>query len=231
VPGRSWVLLAAAALVAAAATTAHAATLPLTAKKLYASARAADTLPNRLAYDQFTTATDVTLDNRLADTGQRWDVVRGTMRVSSGKARCTSCAGDWTAALIDADLVQVSASVQIRVTGSSGPVGLVLNAAENASSAYAVWYDNGGVQLLRYVNGNVWFPVQQAVSPVPLNTDVPLTARYGNGTYTVSLNGATVFTYTLSASDQAAIANNTYFGVVVFNENAASRLDEFEVTR
>jgi hypothetical protein len=226
--------VAATALVAVAATTAHAATLPLTSKKLFATRMAADPLPNRLVYDQFTTTpltADVSIANRTANTGQTWSVVRGTLRANNGQVRCTTCNGDWSAALIDADLSQVTASVTIRLAAQSGPVGLVLNADQNGTSAFAAWYDNGVVQLLRYVSGNVWFPVQQAVKSVPSNVDVPLVASYSNGTYTISLNGAAVVTYSLSAADQAAIAGNTYFGIVVYNENAASRLDEFQVTR
>lgn len=225
--------MVAAALVAAAASTAHAAKLsPLTTRTLYALKSSADAMPNLLVSDAFTGTTGTTVNARASDTGQPWSVAYGALQIDTNRVRCSTCSsGNYAAALVDADLAQVTATVKVRSATNSGAAGLVLNANQLGTQAFAAWYDAGTVQLLRYVNGTATFVAGGTVTTPANNTDVPLAVTFSAGKYTVSFNNAQVLTYTLSAADQTAFGANTYFGVVIYDDPNVVRLDDFQVTR
>lgn len=232
---RRWVLLAATALVAVAATTAHAAMLPLTSRTLFGVKASADAMPALLVTDPFTNPTAVNLDNRPASTGQPWDVVLGTLQVTGTQLRCTNCAGgNYGAALIDGDLSQVTATVDLRrigTGGAPGAAGLVMNANSTGTQAIVVWWDTSVVRLFRYVGGGLTQLAQANSAGISTTVDTPLVVTYGAGTYSVSFSGVPLITNTLSAADQTTFGSNTYFGVV-FNDDAdLIRLDDFEVRR
>lgn len=226
--GRRVVLVAVAALVAATATTAHAVSLSLSSATLYAMSGVADAMPAQLAYDDFNTGS--TLAGRTALAGQPWNVVQGTFGINGGQLRCTSC-NSYGVALVDADLAEVTASVDVRATNGAGTSGLMVNADETGSTGFAVWYDSGTVQVLRYSAGATT-PLAQTVVPKPVNnTFATLIITYGVDVYTVSFNGATVLTHTLGPTDKAVADAGTYFGVIMYNPSGNARLDTFEVRR
>lgn len=228
---RCWVLLAAVALVATAATTAYAATAPLTSKSLLGIKSSANALPAQLVYDSFTSTPAVNLSSHIANTGQPWNVLQGSLQLSANYLQCTTgcAAGNYGAAIIDADMAKVTATVKVRSATGSGAAGIILNANQSATQAYAVWYSSGSVTLLRYDSGNVTYAPVQTVSVPPNNTDVPLSAKFNGTTYVVSFNGLVVMTYTLPTADQAIFGANTYFGVVIYNDPNIVKLDDFEV--
>lgn len=231
---RLWVLLAAVALLATAATatTAYAAKITLTSKTLLGIKASANALPQQLVYDSFTNATRVTMNTRPANTGQSWRLLQGTMQLSgAGYLQCTTgCAtNNYGAAIINAEMAKVTATVDVRSATGSGPAGLIMNANSIATQAYAVWYDVGQVTLLRYDAGTVTYAPVQTVSVPANNTDVPLSVVFNGTTYAVSFNSINVMTYTLPAADQAIFGSNTYFGVVIYNDANVVRLDDFEV--
>jgi hypothetical protein len=229
---RSWVLMAATALVAMAATTAHAAAVPLTSRTLFATKSVADALPAQLVYDSFTSASPVALNSRNADTGQPWTMLQGALQVNGGYLRCTTCGGgNYSAAVADADLARVTASVEVRSAFGSGAGGLVLNATATGSQAYALWYDAGVVTLLRFVAGTATFVATANVATPPNNVDVPLSATFNGTSYTVSFNGTQVLTYTMPVADRATFGVSTYFGLVVYDDANIVRLDDFRVTK
>lgn len=218
--------MAAAALVAAAATVAHAAGLPLVSEQMYASARAANALPAQLANDDFNSGS-TSLSGRVALTGQPWGVVQGAFGITSGQLRCTTC-NSYGVGLVDTDLAQVTASVDVRVT-NGGASGLMMNADQNGAAGFAVWYDGGAVSVLRYTAGTTTLLAQATVAKPANNTLVPLVVTYQAGVYTVSFNGAVVLTYTLGSADRSVADAGTYFGVVMKDPVGSSRLDNFQV--
>ncbi len=232
---RRWVLLAVVVLLATAATatTAYAAKLTLTSKTLLGIKSSANALPAQLVYDSFTGATRVNLSApHVANTGQTWRVLQGTMQLSgAGYLQCTTgCANNnYGAAIINAEKARATATVDVRSATGSGPAGLILNANNSATQAYAVWYDAGQVTLLRYDSGNVTYAPVQSVAVPPNNTDVPLSAVFNGTTYAVYFNGINVMNYTLPTADKALFGSNTYFGVVIYDDNNIVRLDDFEV--
>ena len=232
---RLWVLLAAVVLVATAATatTAYAAKITLTSKTLLGIKSSANALPQQLVYDPFTsTATAVNLGTpHLASTGQRWTVLQGALQMRNGYLQCTTgCAAtNYGAAIIDADLARVTATVDVRSATGSGAAGLILNANQAATQAYAVWYDSGFVTLLRYDSGNVTYAPVMTVAVPPNNTDVPLSAVFNGTRYAVSFNSIIVMNYTLPALDVPIFAGNTYFGVVIYDDPNIVKMDDFEV--
>jgi hypothetical protein len=233
VPRRLWVLLAAVVLLATAATatTAYAAKITLTSKSLLGIKASANTLPAQLVYDSFTNAGTPVINTRNANTGQPWNLLIGTLRLNgAGYLQCTTCTGgNYSAAIIDSDLAKATATVDVRSGTGSGPAGLILNANANGTQAYAVWYVSGAVTLLRYDSGTVTYAPVQTVAVPPNNTDVPLSATFNGTTYTVSFNSLVVMTYTLPTADQTIFGSNTYFGVLIYNDNNIVRLDDFEV--
>ena len=232
---RLWVLLAAVVLVATAATatTAYAAKITLTSKSLLGVKSAANALPQQLVYDPFnSTTTAVNLGTpHLASTGQPWVVLQGALQMRNGYLQCTTgCAtANYGAALIDADMARVTATVDVRSATGSGAAGLILNANQIATQAYAVWYDGGFVTLLRYDSGNVTYAPVRTVAVPPNNTDVPLSAVFNGTSYTVSFNSIVVMTYALPALDVPIFAGNTYFGVVIYDDPNIVKMDDFEV--
>lgn len=233
---RRWVLLAAVALLATAATTAHAAKLTVTSKSLYGMKSSANALPAQLVYDSFTNGGTPIINTRPANTGQTWKLLLGTLRltgsapVTGGYLQCTTCAnGAYSAAIIDANLAKVTASVDVRSANGSGAAGLVLNVNAAGTQAFAVWYDSGAVTLLRYDIGNVTFAPVQTVAVPPNNTDVPLSVTFNGSSYSVSFNSQVVMTYNLVAADQTLFGGNTNFGVVIFDDPGTVRMDDFEV--
>jgi hypothetical protein len=230
---RLWVLLAAVVLLATAATatTAYAAKITLTSKSLYAMKASASPMPFQLVSDAF--PVNGTLVGKSAFNGQPWSVVQGTLMVTNGRLQCTTCAnGNYGAALVHADLAQVTASLTIRSNTGTGNMagGIVMNANAAGTQAFAVWYDAGQVQLLRYVNGVATFVAAQNVAPPTNNLDVPLKVTYNAGTYTITFNGATL-SYTLTAADQVTFGANTYFGIVIYDDPNVVGLDSFLVTQ
>jgi hypothetical protein len=228
---RCWVLLAAVALVATAATTAYAATAPLTSKSLLGFKSSANALPAQLVFDTFTSTPAINLSSHIANTGQPWNVLQGSLQLSANYLQCTTgCAtANYGAALVDADMSKVTATVKVRSTTGSGSAGLILNANQIATQAYAVWYNAGAVTLLRYDAGSVTYAPVQTVSVPANNTDVPLSATFNGTTYVVSFNGLVVMTYAMPTADQAIFGANTYFGVVIYNDANSVKLDDFEV--
>jgi hypothetical protein len=223
--------MAVAALVAAAATTAHAAKLPVSSRTLFAMNSSADAMPGQLGYDAFTSATPVVLNGHLANTGQPWTLMTGTLQVSGGLLQCTTCAGSYSAAIIDADLASVTATVNVRSAAGSGAGGLILNANATGSQSYGVSYGSGTVTLARFNAGTMTVAATRSVAVPPNNVNVPLVAVFDGTTYTVSFNGAPVMTYPLPAADQSSLGSNTYFGVVIINDANVVRLDDFGVKR
>ena len=231
---RRLVLLAAVALVAAAATTAHAAKITLSSKTLFAMKSSADAMPAQLAFDSFTSASAVTLDGRLADTGQAWDVTLGTLQVTGGRLRCTTCSGgNYGAAMLDADMAQVTASVDLRQmsAGTTGNAGLVMNANATGTQGIVIWWGAGVIRIFRYTGGGLAQLAQANTGNLSTTADVPLVATYSAGKYTVSFNGTVTLVYTLSAADQTTFGANTQFGVVINDDPDRIRLDDFEVKR
>jgi hypothetical protein len=230
---RLWVLLAAVVLVATAATatTAYAAKITLTSKTLLAIKSSASALPAQLVFDSFTSTPAVNLSGHNANTGQPWTVLQGSLQLSANYLQCTTgcAAANYGAALIDADKAQVTATVNVRSATGSGSAGLILNANQIATQAYAVWYSSGAVTLLRYDAGSVTYAPVQTVSVPANNTDVPLSATFNGTTYVVSFNGLVVMTYAMPTADQAIFGANTYFGVVIYNDPNIVKLDDFEV--
>jgi hypothetical protein len=229
---RRWVLLAAVALVAAAATTAHAATLTLTSKTLFAMTSPANILQVQLVYDPFTSAGVVTLDGRASSTGQTWDVVNRTLQVTGTQLQCSDCnGGNLGFAVIDAGFSQVTASVDIQKngTGTSGAAGLVLNATATGSQSIDVLWDNGVVKLYKYSGGSLTQLAQTSAAAISTTVGMPLVVTYSAGTYSVSFNGVALFNYTLTVADQTTFGSNTSFGVAFNADNDRSRLDNFEV--
>jgi hypothetical protein len=231
---RRWVLLAAVVLLATAATatTAYAAKITLTSKTLLGIKSSANALPAQLVYDSFTGGTRVGVSTRPADTGQSWRLLQGTMELTGGGyLQCTTgCAtNNYGAMIINAEKARVTATVDVRSATGSGPAGLILNANSIATQAYAVWYDAGQVTLLRYDSGSVTYAPIQTVAVPPNNTDVPLSAVFNGTSYAVYFNGINVMNYTLPTADQAIFGSNTYFGIVIYNDNNIVRLDDFEV--
>jgi hypothetical protein len=231
---RWWVLLAAVVLLATAATAtnAYAAKITLTSKTLLGIKSAANALPAQLVYDSFTGTTKVNINTRAADTGQSWRLLQATMQLSGGGyLQCTTgCAtNNYGAAIINAEMAKVTATVDVRSATGSGPAGLIMNANSIATQAYAVWYDAGQVTLLRYDSGTVTYAPVQTVSVPPNNTDVPLSVVFNGTTYAVSFNSINVMNYTLPTADQAIFGSNTYFGVVIYNDANVVRLDDFVV--
>jgi hypothetical protein len=234
---RRWVLLAAVALVAAAATTAHAANLALTGKTLFAMKSSADAVPAQLVYDTFTNTSSGTLNARLANTGQPWQVVLRTLRVTLTQARCSDCSGSFGSAVIDADLAQVTATVQLRKlgTGTPGGAGLVLNANPTGTQAIVVLWDNGVVRLYRYTGGTLNQRASATAAAISTTVDTPLVVTHAAGSYSVSFNNVSLFSYTLTPGDLTALgptfSANTYFGVGFRNDPDRIRLDNFEVKK
>jgi hypothetical protein len=193
-----------------------------------------DALPTQLVSDAFAGGT-ATLDGRVSTTGQPWDTVLGTLQVTGGQARCTTCsAGNYGAALIDADLAQVTASVDLRLTGGAGTpgtAGVVMNANQAGTQGIVVWWDANVVRLFRYSGGGLTQLAQGAAAGLSTGADRTLVVTYTAGTYAVSFNGASVFNVTLSAGDQATFGSNTYFGIVFQNDPDRIRLDDFQVTK
>jgi hypothetical protein len=231
---RWWVLLAAVVLLATAATAtnAYAAKITLTSKTLLGMKSSANALPAQLVYDSFTGTTMVNINTRAADTGQSWRLLQATMQLSGGGyLQCTTgCAtNNYGAAIINAEMSKVTATVDVRSATGSGPAGLIMNANSIATQAYAVWYDAGQVTLLRYDSGTVTYAPVQTVSVPPNNTDVPLSVVFNGTTYAVSFNSVNVMNYTLPTADQAIFGSNTYFGVVIYNDANVVRLDDFVV--
>jgi hypothetical protein len=232
VPRRRWVLLAAVALVAAAATTAHAATLTLTSKTLFAMTSPVNIPLVQLVYDTFTSGSAVTLDGRAASTGQTWDVVNRSLQVTGTQLQCTDCnGGNLGFAVVDAGFSQVTASVDIQKngTGTSGAAGLVLNANATGSQSIDVLWDNGVVRLYRYSGGTLTQLAQASAAALSTTVGLPLLVTYTAGTYSVSFNGVALFNYTLTAADQTTFGANTYFGVAFNADNDRTRLDNFGV--
>jgi hypothetical protein len=227
--------LAAAALLAAAVTPAYAAKITLTSKTLFAMKASANALPAQLVYDTFTSAGAVTLNGRAADTtGQPWNVVFGTLQVTGGQLRCTNCSGgSYGAALIDGDMAQVTATVNLRQIGTTGATpgaaGLVMNADAAGTQAIVVWWDASVVTLFRYVGGNLTQLAQANAAGISTTVDTPLVVTYTAGTYSVSFKAASLFSYTLSAADQTTFNADTYFGVAFNDDPDRIRLDNFEV--
>lgn len=217
---------------AATATNAYAAKITLTSKTLLGIKSAANALPAQLVYDSFTGTTKVNINTRAADTGQSWRLLQATMQLSGGGyLQCTTgCAtNNYGAAIINAEMAKVTATVDVRSATGSGPAGLIMNANSIATQAYAVWYDAGQVTLLRYDSGTVTYAPVQTVSVPPNNTDVPLSVVFNGTTYAVSFNSINVMNYTLPTADQAIFGSNTYFGVVIYNDANVVRLDDFVV--
>jgi hypothetical protein len=230
---RSVVLLAAAALVATAATTAHAAAITLKPKTLFAMSASADAVPAQLVYDTFTGAA-VGLGTHKAVMGQPWTVVSGTLQMTGGQVRCTSCGAAYGAAVIDGDMAQVTATVDLRLTataGVPGQAGLVMNANATGTQEIAVSWDNGVVRLLKSSGGVVTQLAQANSAGLSTAADTALVATYNAGTYTVSFAGVGLITYPLSAPDLAMFGTNTYFGIGFSNDPDRIRLDNFEVKR
>lgn len=229
---RRWVLLAAVALVAAAATTAHAATLTLTSKTLFAMTSPVNIPQVQLVYDPFTSAGVVTLDGRASSTGQTWDVVNRTLQVTGTQLQCSDCnGGNLGFAVIDAGFAQVTASVDIQKngTGTSGAAGLVLNANATGSQSIDVLWDNGVVKLYKYGGGSLTQLAQASAAAISTTVGMPLVVTYSAGTYSVSFNGVALFSYTLTVADQTTFGANTYFGVAFNADNDRTRLDNFGV--
>jgi hypothetical protein len=229
---RRWVLLAAVALVAAAATTAHAATLTLTSKTLFAMTSPVNIPLVQLVYDTFTSASAVTLDGRAASTGQTWDVVNRSLQVTGTQVQCTDCnGGNLGFAVIDAGFSQVTASVDVQKngTGTSGAAGLVLNATATGSQSIDVLWDNGFVRLYRYSGGTLTQLAQASAAAISTTVGMPLVVTYAADTYSVSFNGVSLFNYTLTVADQSTFGANTYFGVAFNADNDRTRLDNFGV--
>jgi hypothetical protein len=229
---RRWVLLAAVALVAAAATTAHAATLTLSSKTLFAMTSPVSIPQVQLVYDTFTSGTAVTLDGRAASTGQTWDVVSRSLQVTGTQVQCTDCnGGNLGFAVINAGFAQVTASVDIQKngTGTSGAAGLVLNATATGSQSIDVLWDNGVVRLYRYTGGTLTQLAQADAAALSTTVGLPLVVTYGAGTYSVSFDGVALFNYTLTVPDQTTFGTNTYFGVAFNADNDRTRLDNFGV--
>jgi hypothetical protein len=229
---RRWVLLAVAALVAAAVTTAHAAQLTLSNATLLAMKAPANALPAQLVYDTFTSVGAVTLNARPAPVnGQPWAVVLRTLRVNVTRAQCTNCSASFGLAVVDADLAQVTATVQLRDnnTGTPGSAGLVLNANAAGTQAIVVLWNNSVVRLYTYTGGTLTQLTSAASAGISTTVDRPLVVTYSAGTYSVSFNGAPPFTWTLTAPQQLTYGSNTYFGIGFRNANDGIRLDNFEV--
>jgi hypothetical protein len=232
---RRWVLLAAVVLLATAATatTAYAAKITLTSKSLLGIKAAANALPQQLISDPFnSTNTAINLSTpHVATTGQPWTVLQGALQLRNGYLQCTTgCAtANYGAAIINADLAKVTATVDVRSATGSGAAGLILNANQSATQAYAVWYDGGAVTLLRYDSGNVTYAPVRTVAVPPNNTDVPLSAVFNGTSYVVSFNSIVVMTYALPALDVPIFGANTYFGVVIYDDPNIVKMDDFEV--
>jgi hypothetical protein len=229
---RRWVLLAAVALVAAAATTAHAATLTMTSKTLFAMTSPANIPQVHVVYDPFTSAGVVTLDGRASSTGQTWDVVNRTLQVTGTQLQCSDCnGGNLGFAVIDAGFPQVTATVEVQKngTGTSGAAGLVLNANATGSQSIDVLWDNGVVKLYRYSGGSLTQLAQASAAAISTTVGTPLVVTYSAGTYSVSFNGVALFNYTLTVADQTTFGANTYFGVAFNADNDRTRLDNFGV--
>jgi hypothetical protein len=230
---RLWFLLAAVVLLATAATatTAYAAKITLTSKSLFAMKSPAAAMPFQLVSDAF--PVNGTLVGKSALEGQPWSVVQGTLLVTNGRLQCTTCSnGNYGAALVDADMAQVTATLTIRSNSvaGSGAGGIVMNANAIGTQAFAVWYDAGQVQLLRYVNGVATFVAAVNVTVPTNNIDVPLKVTYNAGTYTITFNGASL-SYTLNAADQVTFGANTYFGIVIYDDPNVLGLDNLLVTQ
>jgi hypothetical protein len=230
---RLWVLLVAAALVAAATTTAHAAQLTLTSETLFATKSSANALPAQLVYDTFATIGTATLNTRPAPiNGQPWAVIRRTLQGATQQVQCFNCSASLGFAVIDADLPQVTATVQLRRIGALTPglAGLVMNANATGTQAIVVLWNNGVVRLYTYGGGNTLTQLAQGNS-VGISTlfDTPLVVTYSAGTYSVSFNGSLVLTWTLTVAQQTTYGSNTYFGVAFRNDADRIRLDNFEV--
>jgi hypothetical protein len=224
--------LAAVALLAAAATTAHAATLPLTSKTLFAMTSPVNIPQVQLVYDPFTSGSPVTLDGRVASTGQTWDVVNRTLQVTGTQLQCTDCnGGNLGFAVVDAGFSQVTALVDVQKngTGTSGAAGLVLNANATGAQSIDVLWDNGVVRLYRYSGGILTQLAQASAAALSTTVGMPLVVTFVAGTYSVSFDGAALFNYTLTAADQTTFGANTYFGVAFNADNDRTRLDNFGV--
>ena len=229
---RRWVLLAAVALVAAAATTAHAATLTLTSKTLFAMTSPVSIPQVQLVSDTFTSGSPVTLEGRAATTGQTWDVINRTLQVTGTQVQCTDCnGGNLGYAVINAGFSQVTATVDIQKngTGTSGAAGLVLNANATGAQSIDVLWDNGVVRLYRYTGDTLTQLAQANAAAISTTVGMPLVVTYAAGTYSVSFNGVALFNYTLTVADQTTFGSNTYFGVAFNADNDRTRLDNFGV--
>ena len=115
----------------------------------------ADAVPAQLVWDTFTGAT-VGLGAHKASKGQPWNVIMGTLQMTGGRVRCTSCSAANGAAVIDGDMAQVTATVNLALTataGTPGKAGLWMNADAFGTQAIVVWWDSGIVRLFRYTGG------------------------------------------------------------------------------
>jgi hypothetical protein len=146
--------------------------------------------------------------------------------------RCTTCIGDYAAGVLDADLTTVTASVNVWSSGN-GQAGLVLASDAALTSAFAVLYGGGVIQVVRFMPTGVTFSSNFAVTGLPSNTMVPLVVTYTGTAFTIRMNNKAITTYAVSAADQAVIAGHTYFGVVIYDESSSGsdRLDNFQVIR
>ena len=227
------VSMAAVALVATAASTAHAAAITLKPKSLFAMSAPADAVPAQLVNDTFTGAV-VALNAHTPVTGQPWNVLAGTLQVTTGRVRCSSCAASSGAAIVDGDLAQVTATVGLRLTataGTPGQAGLVMNANVSGTQEIVATWNNGIVRLLKSSSGVVTQLAQANSAGLSTTADTALTVTFNAGTYDVSFAGVSLITYALTAPDLATFATNTYFGVAFGNDPDRIRLDNFLVKR
>jgi hypothetical protein len=186
----------------------------------------------QLVYDPFTSGSPVTLDGRVASTGQTWDVVNRTLQVTGTQLQCTDCnGGNLGFAVVDAGFSQVTALVDVQKngTGTSGAAGLVLNANATGAQSIDVLWDNGVVRLYRYSGGILTQLAQASAAALSTTVGMPLVVTFVAGTYSVSFDGAALFNYTLTAADQTTFGANTYFGVAFNADNDRTRLDNFGV--
>ncbi len=192
--------------------------------------------PTVVAWDNFDGRNNTNLDGQTtAGGGLTWNAVRGTWRIRGNQADANN--NDVALAVAATSPYRAVEATTYR-GGTTFDIGLFVNMNAGGTqfiSAELTNANNGELQIWRYSNGG-WTLLTSTsnlysgpASGWPTSATMRMTSAPG-GALTVTIDGAVVATYTLSAGDQATYQNASHqnFGLYSYYDGD-SRWDDFHL--
>ena len=187
---------------------------------------AATTAPaGPIIYDTFTDTDGVSLDAHTPDTnspGNPWVELNGVWEISSNRV-IFNAAPNWSQAVIDAEMADLTVEAVCRLTGTYGG-GLIVRLSDD-NNFWLLQIDNNSDTLILYeINGGGATNRAQAAVSIAINTDYAVKMTTSGTTITAWLDGANEISY------NSATFNQTSTRVGLAQNSGQAVFDDFTVT-